>query len=123
MWMMAIVPGGFEEDAPQVRVTGLRDRAAAASGAARMLRRHEAHKPHDTGGRWKAARVAELSGDGERGQFADPAETPQPPHELRERLWRSLDALPPQYRRVAYWRYIHEMSTLDIAGILGWGRA
>ena len=65
MRMMAIVPRGFEEDTPQVRVPRLGNRAAATPGAARVLRRHEADEAHHTGARRKAARVAELCGDGE----------------------------------------------------------
>jgi RNA polymerase sigma factor (sigma-70 family) len=39
--------------------------------------------------------------------------------ELRECLWRSLDALPLQYRRVAYLRYVEELCGPDIAERVG----
>ena len=61
-WVMPIVPGGFDEDAAQMRIAGFGDRAADLLGAAGVLGRNEAHEGHGAGRGGKAARVAEFTG-------------------------------------------------------------
>jgi RNA polymerase sigma-70 factor (ECF subfamily) len=51
-------------------------------------------------------------------RFPNP-ETQLIEQELRDRLSQSLDALPPQLRRVAYFRYIEELCGPDIAERIG----
>ena len=75
--MMAVVPGGFDQHAPQMGIAGFGDRAARLFGAARMLRRHEADKGHRPRGGREPPRVAEFGGDGQRGEIVDAAETAQ----------------------------------------------
>ena len=77
-WPMAIVPGRFDEHAPQVRVPGFGDRAAGLACATGMLRRDQADEGHCPGGRGKPARIAQFGRDRQRGQIIDAAETAQP---------------------------------------------
>ena len=84
--MMAVMPRGFDEDAPQVRIAGFGDGAAGLLGATRMLRGDEADEGHRTRRGGKSARVAELGGDGQRGEIVDAAEAAQPLDARAERL-------------------------------------
>ena len=76
--MVPIVPGGFDEHAPEMGVAGFGDRALRALGAAGVFGRDEADEGHGTRRSGKAAGVAELRGDGERGEIIDAAEAAQP---------------------------------------------
>src|SRR5437763_3396748 len=83
---MPVVPRGFDEDAPQMAVARFRDAALRTFGATRVLGGHEADKRHGAGGGRKAPWVAELGGDGERGQVVDAAEAAQPLYTRTERF-------------------------------------
>ena len=61
--MMAIVPRGFDEHAPQMGVAGFGDPACGRLRPAGMLRRDQADERHRARRRGKAARVAEFGGD------------------------------------------------------------
>ena len=52
--MMAIVPGGFDEDAAQMGVAGFGDAALGAFRAARVLGGHEADEGHGAAGPWRS---------------------------------------------------------------------
>jgi hypothetical protein len=75
---MAIVPGRFDQHAPQMSIPGFGDRAAGLFGAAGMLGRHESDKGHRARGRGEAARIAQFGSNRQRGEIIDPPETPQP---------------------------------------------
>src|SRR6187549_1076993 len=74
---MPVVPGGFDEDSSQMRIAGFGDGTVGAFRAARMLRGDEAHEGHGRGRAAKAARIAELGGDRQRGEIVDAAEAAQ----------------------------------------------
>src|SRR6266566_3584743 len=75
--VMPIVPSGFDEHTAEMRIAGLGDRAADGSGAARVFGRNQTHEGHGAGRRGKAARVAKLRSDRERGEIVDAAEAAQ----------------------------------------------
>src|SRR2546430_7082940 len=75
--VMAIVPGGFDEDASDMGIASFRDRAAGLLRATGVLGRHESDEAHEARGGGKAARVAEFGGDGQRGEIVDTAEAAQ----------------------------------------------
>ena len=75
---MAILPGGFDEHAAQMRIARFGDRAARLFGATGVFGGDESGEGHQTGRSGKAARVAEFGGDGERGEIVDAAEAAQP---------------------------------------------
>src|SRR5688572_12019866 len=77
-WVMPVMPGGFDQDAAQVRVSGFGDVAARLLAATRVLRGDQARVRHDARGRGEAARVSQLGGDGERGEIVDAAKTAEP---------------------------------------------
>src|SRR5688572_31024200 len=78
--MVAIVPGGFDQDAAEMRIASFGDAALPPRGAARMLRRDEADVGHQPRGRGKAPRIAEFRRNREGGEVVDAAEAPQPSH-------------------------------------------
>jgi len=73
--MVAIVPGGLDEDAPHVGVAG--DAAPRLFGAAGMLRGDQPDKGHQARGRGKAAGVAQFCSDRQGGQVIDATKTSQ----------------------------------------------
>ena len=75
--MIPGVPGGFDEDASQMRVAGFGDVAARLFGAAGGLGRDETGERHDARGRREAARIAQFSGDRQRREIVDTAEAAQ----------------------------------------------
>src|SRR5256885_7484828 len=83
---MPVVPGRFEEHAPQMAVARFGDAALHAPGATRVLGGDEADTGHGAGSGRKAPRVAELGGDGERGEVVDAAEAPQADNARTQRL-------------------------------------
>lgn len=54
---VALVPGGFDQNAAKVSVSGLGDGAAATPGPARTFRGHEARVAHDSVARSKRRKV------------------------------------------------------------------
>lgn len=74
---MPVVPRGFDEHAPQMRIARFGDRAVDAFGTAGVLRGDQAGKRHEARRRGKASGVAEFGGNGERGEVVDPAEAAQ----------------------------------------------
>ena len=86
--VVAIVPGGLDEHAPQMAVAGFGDRAARLFGAARVFGWDQAGKRHHARRRRKAARVAQFGGDGQRGEVVDAAEAAQAFHTPAQRLQR-----------------------------------
>ena len=75
--VMPILPSGFDQDAPQMRVAGFGDGAAGVFGAAGMLGRNQPGEGHQARGRRETARVAEFGGDGQRGEIVDATEAAQ----------------------------------------------
>ena len=75
--MMSVVPGGLHQDAAEVSIAGLGNRSARLLRAAGMLRGDPPDKRHRLRRTAEAARVAELGGDGQRGQIIDAAEAAQ----------------------------------------------
>ena len=71
--MVAVMPGGFDEHAPQVGVAGFGDGAASLFVAAGMLRGDEPDEGHRAWGRGEAPWVAEFGSDGKGGQIVDAA--------------------------------------------------
>src|SRR5438552_14202368 len=87
----ALVPGRLEEQAPGVRVAGLRDRALAAALTRGVLARDEPQEGAETL-RSEALPLAELDAQGECGQGGDSAQTAKPAADLAEgRLAGELD--------------------------------
>jgi len=86
--VMTIVPSRFDEHAAQMRIPDFGDRPANAFGAGGIFRRHEPHEAHQTGGGWESTWVAELGGDGQRGEIIDAAEAAQAFDAGAERLER-----------------------------------
>ncbi len=76
-WVMSVMPGGFDEHAPQVGIARFGDGTAGLLRAAGMLGRHETDEGHGTGRRGKPTRIAEFGRDRERGQIVDAAEAAQ----------------------------------------------
>src|SRR5205085_10649837 len=72
--MVAIVPGRFDEDAPEMRVAGFGDAALDPSGAAGVLGGDEADIRHYARGGRKAPGIAELGGDREGREVVDASE-------------------------------------------------
>ena len=86
--MGPVLPGGLDQDAPEMRVARFRDHPARRLRATRVFRRHQASERHEAGGGRKAPRVTELPCNRPRGQLIDPAEAPQ-----------ALDACAPRLER------------------------
>ena len=87
----ALVPGRLDEQAPGVRVAGLRDRALAAALTRGVLARDEPQEGAETL-RSEALPLAELDARGECGQGGDSAQTAKPAADLAEgRLAGELD--------------------------------
>jgi hypothetical protein len=84
--MATIMPGGFDQDAPQVGIAGFGNAAAGLSGPTGVFGRHEADKRHGARGGRKAPWIAEFGSDGERGQVVDAAEATQPRDPWPQRL-------------------------------------
>lgn len=78
--MVAIVPGGFDEHATDVRVAGLGDRATRPVRPARVLGREETDIRHQAAGRRKPARVAQFSGNRQCREIVHPTEAAQALH-------------------------------------------
>lgn len=74
---MTLMPGGFNEDTPEMRIAGFGDRAARLSRPTGMLRGHESHERHGARRRGESARIAQFGGDRQRGEIVDPSETAQ----------------------------------------------
>src|SRR5262249_50367236 len=81
----ARVPGRLDQQAANVAVADLGDRALAALLTGGVLRGHEADEGHELLGAREAAEVADLSDERERGQRVDAAQTTQPRHQLPPR--------------------------------------
>ena len=76
--MVAIVPGGFDEHAPQMRVAGFGDRRRAPASCRSNARRERGRRrPSCSGPSRKRRGIAELRGDGQRGEIVDAAEAAQ----------------------------------------------
>ena len=75
--VMAIVPGGFDEHAADVRIAGFRDRAPGLLRATRVFRGDKPGEAHETGRRRKAARIAEFGSEGQRSEIVEAAEAAQ----------------------------------------------
>src|SRR4029453_11170118 len=75
--MMAIVPRGFDQHPAQMRVAGFGDAALRSLRTAGVLRGDQSDKRHRPWSGRKALGVAELRGDGQRGDGIDAAETSQ----------------------------------------------
>src|SRR5207247_9089808 len=58
-WRLAVVPRGFDEQAPGVARPGLGDRALTAALAAAVLRRDQAEVAHQVAGALEALEVAD----------------------------------------------------------------
>src|SRR4029434_6575820 len=71
--VMPVVPGGFDEDAPEMGVAGFGDRAARLFRAARVFGGDEAGKGHHPRCRGEAAGGAEVGGAGGGGGGGDAA--------------------------------------------------
>src|SRR5437764_9689160 len=79
-----LVPGCFDQQPAGVGVAGLGDRAELAPLAARILAwRQTEERPERL--RPEPLPVADLDGQGERGQRRDAAQTDEPANDLRER--------------------------------------
>lgn len=75
--VMAVMPGGFDEDAPHMGIAGLGNRAARLLGATRVFRGYEPDEAPEARRGRKAARVAEFGGDGEGREIVDATEAAQ----------------------------------------------
>src|SRR2546421_195254 len=80
-WFL-VMPGGLDQQAAGVGVTGLGDRTLAAAGAARGLAGDQAEVGADAGA-GEPVPVADLHGQPEPGQGGDPAHRAQPGHDRR----------------------------------------
>src|SRR5512142_2450943 len=76
--MVPVVPGGFDQDAAQMRVARLGDRSARLLGATRVLGWNESDEGHGPGRRREASRITEFGRDREGGQVVDSTEAAQP---------------------------------------------
>jgi hypothetical protein len=85
---MAVMPGGFHQDAAEMSVAGFGDGAARLFGATRVFRWHEPGERHHPRCGREAAGVTEFGGDGQRRQIVDAAETAQAFDAAAERLDR-----------------------------------
>jgi hypothetical protein len=65
--IMAIVPGGLDEDAPGVAVAGLRDRSFSLAFSRGALGRNEAKVSHEGPGRTEAADIVDFTKKCHRG--------------------------------------------------------
>ena len=81
----ARVPGGLDQEAADVAVSDLGDRALAAHFARGVLRGHQPDEGHELLGAAETAEVADLGDERERGQGLDPAQAAQPGDELAPR--------------------------------------
>jgi hypothetical protein len=79
----ALVPGGFDEQATSVRAARLRDRTLVTSLTGGVLARHQSEEGSERP-RPEALPVAELDGEGERGQGADAAQADEPADDVSE---------------------------------------
>src|SRR5688572_9184169 len=75
--MIAIVPGGFDEDAAQMRITRLGDRPTSPRGPTRMLGGDESDIGHQAARGREAARVTQFGGDRQRRDVIHAAEAPE----------------------------------------------
>ena len=91
MWTVTVMPSGLDENTTQVRVAGLGDCAAAALGAARALRGHEARVAHDGAGLVEASEGAELGGKRDGRDLGDAPQGLESIDNGFEMRWRSLD--------------------------------
>src|SRR4029453_1339777 len=69
--MMAVMPGGFDQHATEMRIARFGDAAAGACRAAGVFGGDEAGKGQGPRGRGKGAGVPEFGGDGQRGEVID----------------------------------------------------
>jgi hypothetical protein len=69
--VMPVVPGGFDENAPQMRVAGLGYRPAGLGRPTGVLRWYQSDKGHQAGGGRKARRVAQFGGDRQGREIVD----------------------------------------------------
>ena len=76
--VMAVVPGGFHQDASEVGIAGLGDPAPGLLRATGVLGGDQAHEGHQARGGREAGRVAEFGGDGQGGQIIDAPKTAEP---------------------------------------------
>jgi len=74
---MSIVPGGFNEHLPQVRIAGFSDVAAPLFQSTGVLRWEQTDKRHRARRRRKPPRVPQFGGDSEGRQVIDAAESAQ----------------------------------------------
>jgi len=86
--MMSVVPGGFDQDPPQMRISCFRDPAAGLFGSTGILRWDQAGKGHHSGGGGEAPRVAQFGRDRECGEIVNAAEAAEPFDAGAERLDR-----------------------------------
>ena len=75
---VAVVPGGFDEEAPDMGVAGLGDAAAPVALGTAVLARHQAEVGHQLPRRREAPEAMQLGDDGQRGDRVDAAEAAQP---------------------------------------------
>src|SRR4029453_13277746 len=80
--MMAVMPGGFDQHATEMRIARFGDAAAGACRAAGVFGGDEAGKGHDPRGRGKGGGVRVSGGGGGRGGG------PPPPRKHRRRSTR-----------------------------------
>ena len=91
-WMMAIVPGRFDQHAAQMGIARFGDAALRALRPARVLGRDETDEGHGAWGGGEASGIAELRRNRERGEIVDAAEAAQPLHTGAQGLEREEGA-------------------------------
>src|SRR4029077_13454779 len=98
---VAVIPGRLDEDAANVTVAGLCDRAEASLGTGGVLGGHQPQVSHQLARMREAPEVAELGDDGGGGDQIEPTERPHGADErvhppvldlLRQRLAQALHA-------------------------------
>ena len=88
---VTVVPSGFDENAAQVGIACLADRAEASLGSARVLGRDETGVAHHRASMVKSTKCAELGSQGDGCDLGDPAQSLQGVNDRPEMLGSGLD--------------------------------
>jgi hypothetical protein len=86
--MVAVLPGGFDEDPPEMGVAGFGNGASGLFRPAGLFGGDQTGQRHDARCRRETAGIAQFGGNGQGGEIIDAAETPQPFDARAQRLER-----------------------------------